>query len=54
MCSSDLEIPARLSARDGAPRVPDGWDGAAAERIVDVLERGVLDWPAPRPAEVAV
>jgi len=48
------EIPARLAARDGARRVPDGWDGAAAERIVDVLERGVLDWPAPRPEEVAV
>ena len=35
-----LEIPQRLAAADGCPqRLPDGWDGAAATRIVDVLAR---------------
>lgn len=34
------EIPQRLAATNGRPhRVPDGWDGAAATRIAEVLAR---------------
>jgi UDP-N-acetylglucosamine 2-epimerase (non-hydrolysing) len=42
------EIPGLLAqAREWAATVPPGWDGAAAERLVDVLERGIPDWEAP-------
>ena len=44
------EIPRRLTALGGRPRtIPDGWDGAAAGRIVDILA-SVLG-PDRRPAE---
>jgi UDP-N-acetylglucosamine 2-epimerase (non-hydrolysing) len=36
------EIPALLASRDRQARVPPGWDGAAAERIVDVLDRELV------------
>jgi UDP-N-acetylglucosamine 2-epimerase (non-hydrolysing) len=40
-----LEVPARLAeARKRPGTVPPGWDGAAAERLVDVLRAGVADW----------
>jgi UDP-N-acetylglucosamine 2-epimerase (non-hydrolysing) len=40
-----VEAPALIEEiRGRASSVPPGWDGAAAERIVDVLEGGVPDW----------
>jgi UDP-N-acetylglucosamine 2-epimerase (non-hydrolysing) len=42
------EVPELLAAARGRrTRIPPGWDGAAAERLVDVLEAGVLEWEAP-------
>jgi UDP-N-acetylglucosamine 2-epimerase (non-hydrolysing) len=42
------EVPALIAgARDGRATVPPGWDGAAAERLVDVLEAGIPEWGAP-------
>jgi UDP-N-acetylglucosamine 2-epimerase (non-hydrolysing) len=38
------EIPARLVATAGhVARVPPLWDGAAAERLADILEQAPLD-----------
>jgi UDP-N-acetylglucosamine 2-epimerase (non-hydrolysing) len=42
------EVPALLPDRHGAGAVPDGWDGRAAERLVDVLEG-----PLPEPVSAA-
>jgi UDP-N-acetylglucosamine 2-epimerase (non-hydrolysing) len=42
------EVPALLATRDGRARVPDGWDGRAAERLVDVLA-GPLPAPLSAP-----
>jgi UDP-N-acetylglucosamine 2-epimerase (non-hydrolysing) len=39
------EVPRLIAEATGrATRVPDGWDGAAAERLVDVLLQGVPRW----------
>jgi len=50
------EVPALIEAARGRPAaVPPGWDGAAAERLVDVLEAGVPEWaPPPAPGAHAV
>jgi UDP-N-acetylglucosamine 2-epimerase (non-hydrolysing) len=34
-----------INARAGYAPIPEGWDGHAASRIVDVLEAGLLDSP---------
>jgi UDP-N-acetylglucosamine 2-epimerase (non-hydrolysing) len=49
------EVPGLIeAARDRPATVPPGWDGAAAERLVDVLEAGVPEWePPPAPDERA-
>jgi UDP-N-acetylglucosamine 2-epimerase (non-hydrolysing) len=40
-----LEVPDRLTQGRRRPRtLPPGWDGVAAERVVQVLEAGVPDW----------
>lgn len=45
------ELPALLAARDGAPRaVPDGWDGHAAARAVDVIDRHLATARGDEPA----
>ena len=42
------EVPGLIAAaRDRPATVPPGWDGAAAERLVDVLEAGVPEWEPP-------
>jgi UDP-N-acetylglucosamine 2-epimerase (non-hydrolysing) len=42
------EIPERIrAARVRTPMAPPGWDGAAADRIVSVLLRGVPEWERP-------
>jgi UDP-N-acetylglucosamine 2-epimerase (non-hydrolysing) len=42
------EVPALIAAgRDRPATAPPGWDGAAAERVVDVLERGIPNWEPP-------
>jgi UDP-N-acetylglucosamine 2-epimerase (non-hydrolysing) len=49
-----LKVPERLAAASSRRRtIPPGWDGAAAERVVDVLEAGVPEeWMGrPDPAE---
>ena len=48
-----VEVPGLIAAaRDRPATVPPGWDGAAAERLVDVLEAGVPEWePPPAPDE---
>jgi UDP-N-acetylglucosamine 2-epimerase (non-hydrolysing) len=39
------EVPALIAeARERPATVPPGWDGSAAERVVDVLEQGIPDW----------
>ncbi|HEX5192386.1 MAG TPA: UDP-N-acetylglucosamine 2-epimerase (non-hydrolyzing) [Solirubrobacteraceae bacterium] len=39
-----LELPALIQGRDGRNHpAPDGWDGAAAARVVDVLDRYLTD-----------
>lgn len=39
------EVPALIAeARERPGTVPPGWDGSAAERVVDVLEQGIPDW----------
>jgi UDP-N-acetylglucosamine 2-epimerase (non-hydrolysing) len=45
------EVP-RLMAEfaEREAQIPPGWDGAAAERVVDVLEEGVPDWSPPAAA----
>jgi UDP-N-acetylglucosamine 2-epimerase (non-hydrolysing) len=50
------EVPALIeAARDRPASVPPGWDGSAAERLVDVLEAGVPEWtPPPGPDGDAV
>jgi UDP-N-acetylglucosamine 2-epimerase (non-hydrolysing) len=46
------EVPELLDrARARPARVPAGWDGRAAERLVDVLEAGVPEWGSPTVAE---
>jgi UDP-N-acetylglucosamine 2-epimerase (non-hydrolysing) len=48
------EVPALLGpAGERAATVPPGWDGAAAERLVDVLEAGIPDWETPVSPRVA-
>jgi UDP-N-acetylglucosamine 2-epimerase (non-hydrolysing) len=43
------QVPEMLAHGVGAARRPAvGWDGAAAERVVDVVERGILPWDAPK------
>jgi hypothetical protein len=40
-----VEVPDLLEGVRRRPiSVPPGWDGRAAERLVDVLEAGVPDW----------
>jgi UDP-N-acetylglucosamine 2-epimerase (non-hydrolysing) len=40
-----VEVPERIASARRAPRtLPPGWDGAAADRLVDVLEGGVPEW----------
>jgi UDP-N-acetylglucosamine 2-epimerase (non-hydrolysing) len=40
-----LEVPALIADAAGRERaIPPGWDGSAAERLVDVLEAGVPGW----------
>jgi UDP-N-acetylglucosamine 2-epimerase (non-hydrolysing) len=42
------EVPALLRAAAGRGHaVPPGWDGHAAERLVDVLQAGIPPWPQP-------
>jgi UDP-N-acetylglucosamine 2-epimerase (non-hydrolysing) len=42
-----LEVPAMIeAARERPTQVPPGWDGAAAERLVDVIEAGIPGWDA--------
>jgi UDP-N-acetylglucosamine 2-epimerase (non-hydrolysing) len=39
------EVPERIAASRQAPRrLPEGWDGVAADRLVGVLEDGVPEW----------
>ena len=39
------EVPAMIAAAAASEaRIPPGWDGQAAERLVDVIEQGVPDW----------
>jgi len=39
------DVPALISAAATLDaRIPPGWDGAAAERLADVIEQGVPDW----------
>jgi UDP-N-acetylglucosamine 2-epimerase (non-hydrolysing) len=38
-----VEVPTRLAAARRRRRIPPGWDGAAAERVVDVLVAGVSE-----------
>jgi UDP-N-acetylglucosamine 2-epimerase (non-hydrolysing) len=39
------EVPGLIAAAAaGEARIPPGWDGHAAERLVDVIEQGVPDW----------
>ncbi len=48
------ELPALLAARDGAPRgVPDGWDGRAAVRVVDAIDRHLTSRGEGEPASAA-
>jgi UDP-N-acetylglucosamine 2-epimerase (non-hydrolysing) len=45
-----IEVPERVAAaRRRARALPPGWDGAAAERIVAVLDAGVPEWQEPPP-----
>jgi UDP-N-acetylglucosamine 2-epimerase (non-hydrolysing) len=47
------EVPGLIAdARSRPAGVPPGWDGAAADRLVDVLEGGVPEWPSPRAAAI--
>jgi UDP-N-acetylglucosamine 2-epimerase (non-hydrolysing) len=48
-----VELPERIAAaRERDPVAPPGWDGAAAERIVSVIEGGVPEWERPLPPSV--
>jgi UDP-N-acetylglucosamine 2-epimerase (non-hydrolysing) len=38
------EVPERISRTRPSQTLPEGWDGAASERLVRVLEAGVPDW----------
>ena len=39
------EVPGLIAAAAASEaRIPPGWDGQAAERLVDVIEQGVPDW----------
>ena len=49
-----LELPALIDGRAGVThRAPDGWDGHAALRVVDVLDRFLTDARVPAAAAVA-
>ena len=48
------EVPDLIAAaREREATVPPGWDGRAAERVVDVIERGVEPWSSPSTAAAA-
>jgi UDP-N-acetylglucosamine 2-epimerase (non-hydrolysing) len=39
-----VEVPDLIAASPQGRQVPPGWDGRAAERLVDVIEAGVPEW----------
>jgi hypothetical protein len=40
-----LEVPDLVArAAESEARIPHGWDGRAAERLVDVIEAGIPEW----------
>lgn len=49
-----LEVPALIEERAGVThRAPDGWDGHAAVRVVDVIDRFLTDGRVPAAPAVA-
>jgi UDP-N-acetylglucosamine 2-epimerase (non-hydrolysing) len=49
-----VEVPERVASARRRRAIPPGWDGSAAERVVDVLERGVPEQPGTGPDRAKV